>query len=202
MIGRLRGRVLEAAPGRLVLDVGGVGYELLVSVATFAVIEAATAREPERVIDLSVHTHVREDAIQLFGFAESSEKTLFLALVGVAGVGPKLALNILSGIPGDDLLAALAGSDLPRLRAIPGVGKKTAERLVLELRERARDLVADRPSALTPAPPASGDDLVEALVGLGYARAAAERAAGRQPAGEDVLFAERLRRALRELSRR
>ncbi|MEM9554832.1 MAG: Holliday junction branch migration protein RuvA [Acidobacteriota bacterium] len=212
MIGRLRGRVLEARPGLVLLDVGGVGYELHVSVATFAEVEQASHRAaPDRGVDeaedtaaeltLHVHTHVREDAIQLFGFWTRGERELFLRLVAVSGIGPKLAQTILSGMPPHDLADAIARGDARRLVSIPGVGKKTAERMVLELKDTVADLAIAPAAAATPAN--DDGDLVEALLGLGYKRAAAERAVTRVAADHpDAPLADRLRQALKLLSPR
>ena len=131
MIAQLRGRLASKEPHRIIVDVGGVGYLVLIPLSTFY-------RLPEVPAEVMLHTftHVREDAIQLFGFHTRDEQTLFELLQGVSGIGPRLATNILSGISVDDLVAALSQGDVTRLRAVPGVGKKLAERLVLELRER------------------------------------------------------------------
>lgn len=207
MIGRLRGRALEARPGLVLLDVGGVGYELHVSVTTFAEVERArrgVAPEAMPLLTLHVHTHVREDALQLFGFWTTGERELFLRLIGVSGIGPKLAQTILSGMPPRDLAEAIAHGALKRLQSIPGVGKKTAERLVLELKDAVAELAA-APSSAAIGPITDGDDedLVQALLGLGYRRAQAERAVQRVASEQaDAPLAERLRRALQILSPR
>jgi Holliday junction DNA helicase RuvA len=167
LIARLSGTLLEKSPDRVVLDVGGVGYLAFVSFQTFQ--ELPEAGDPASLL---IHTHVREDAIALYGFCSPREKKLFEMLIAVSGVGPKLALVLLSGIPTDDLVAALAGADARRLTAVPGIGRKTAERLALELKEKAGKLFAP------PRPSASGvelDDVVSALVNFGYKKSEADR---------------------------
>lgn len=173
MIGRLSGVVLEKRPDRALVDAAGVGYELFVSLGTYASLPGIG----ESAI-LHVHTHVREDAILLFGFATPEEKTLFERLVTVSGIGPKLALVVLSGLPLPDLVAAIAAQDVRRLTSIPGVGKKLAERLAVELRDKVAGIVPGSPSA-----PGSGEaagglvgDAVGALMNLGYRRPQAEAA--------------------------
>lgn len=192
MIGWLRGVLRQVEPSRVLLDTGGVGYDVHVPLSTFYELQKISAGEPA---ELFIHTHVREDALVLFGFSSDRERQLFLRLIGVSGIGPKLAQTILSGMPGDELIDALARSDLARLNRIPGVGKKTAERMVLELREKVKDLAADLPVAVEP----RDDDLVLALTNLGYKRAAAEKAVLRVDA--DQPFAERLKATLRLLSK-
>ena len=171
MIAHLRGRVLEKHPTSLILEAAGVGYEIAISVPTFSGL-------PSEGSDLSlyIHTHVREDVLALYGFLRREEKRLFERLIGVSGIGPKLAMTVLSGIAPDALVTALRGNDLGALTRIPGVGKKTAERMVLELRDKLEGLTA------APAPmPASRmeEDVVSALVNLGYQRAPAEQAVKR-----------------------
>ena len=131
MIAHLRGRLLEKQPNRMVVDVGGVGYDVSVPLSTFYGLG-----EPGGEIALRIHTHVREDALALYGFATRLEQELFERLIGVSGIGPKVALAVLSGIEPADLIRAIGRGDLARLTAIPGVGKKTAERIVLELKDR------------------------------------------------------------------
>lgn len=195
MIGHLSGRILASTPDTVVLETGGVGYELHVPLSTFSEIERAGSRE----LSLFVHTHVREDAIELFGFWSRRERAIFRKLIAVSGIGPKLARVILSGMAPDDLLSALADGDAARLSTIPGIGKKTAERMVLELRDKVQDLASELPER-----PVSreDDDLVQALVNLGYkekdAKVAVERA--REGAGE-ATFHELLPLALKSLSR-
>jgi Holliday junction DNA helicase RuvA len=193
MIARLRGTVLEKHPTRVVVDVGGVGYDVQVPLSSFSSIG-----EPGTTATLRVHTHVREDAIQLFGFGSSLELTLFERLIGVSGIGPKLALAVLSGSSPAELVQAVTGNDLRRLTAIPGVGKKTAERIVLEL----KDKLATLSTADSAAPSGPREDLVSALVNLGYHRPAAENAVDRALASESGgNFEDALRSALRTLVR-
>jgi Holliday junction DNA helicase RuvA len=167
VIARLSGRLLEKFPDRAVLDVGGVGYLVWISFQTFRELPPPGAETA-----LLTHTHVREDTLALFGFATEREKTLFELLIAVSGVGPRLALTLLSGIPGDELVAALASSDVRRLTAVPGIGKKTAERLALELKEKVEKLFAPEPGS-----PAAGpaQDVVSALVNFGYKKSEADR---------------------------
>lgn len=196
MIGYLQGNLIRATPERLLLDVQGVGYEVHVPLSTWYEIEK---RRDER-IRLFIHTYMREDGIALFGFWTEREKLLFERLIAVSGIGPRLARVILSGMPPDDLLGAIAAGDLGRLGTIPGVGKKTAERMVLELREKMRELAADLPekAAAGPADP----DVVSALVNLGYKSSQAERAVAESRREKpDGAFHELLRASLNRLSR-
>jgi Holliday junction DNA helicase RuvA len=196
MIARLAGRLFRKAPESLVVDVNGVGYQVFVSLNAFAVLPA----EGERV-ELAIHTQVRENAIELFGFLEPAEKALFAALLGVSGVGPRMALNILSGLPTRDLIDALADGDVPRLVSMPGVGRKTADRLVVELRERASRMRMQPAGEEGRAPfAAAAEEAVSALVNLGYRQADAEKAVrwAREQGAEDL--AAMIRQALRRLS--
>ncbi|HEY7215949.1 MAG TPA: Holliday junction branch migration protein RuvA [Thermoanaerobaculia bacterium] len=195
MIGYLQGNLIRATPERLLLDVGGVGYEVQISLSTWYEVE----RRPNERIQLFIYTHLREDGIALFGFWTEREKLLFERLISVSGIGPRLARVILSGMPPDDLLGAIAVGDLGRLATIPGVGKKTAERMVLELREKMRELAAELPEkAGAPA----DQDVVSALVNLGYKASLAERAvADTRREKPDAAFNELLRASLNRLSR-
>jgi Holliday junction DNA helicase RuvA len=196
MIGYLKGRVVRSAPDVVVLDVGGVGYELHVPLSTFYEIEKADDGAP---VGLWVRTHLREDSLTLFGFWTERERLLFDKLIGVGGIGPKLARVILSGLATDDLLAAISAGDIAKLATTPGVGKKTAERMVVELRDKVQDLVAGL--SIEPAPSVD-DDLVDALVSLGYKKVHAARAAAEaQEEQGDAPFHELLRVSLRKLSR-
>lgn len=196
MIGYLQGRLLKSSPETVVLDVQGVGYEIHIPLSTFYEIERADANGP---VHLFIHTHVREDAIALFGFWTEREKALFEKLIAVGGIGPRLARVILSGMAADDLLAALAAGDLVRLTRIPGVGRKTAERMVLELKDKVRGLAAELPQEV---PPSIEEDLLEALLRLGYKRNEAERAVGAaRRQNPDGAFHELLRSSLSRLSR-
>ncbi len=195
MIGYLKGVPLTVRPDSILLDVGGVGYALSIPLSTFYALERAGGGP----VGLFVHTHMREDGLSLYGFWTEREKLLFERLIAVAGVGPRLARVILSGMPPEDVIAALAAGDAARLTRIPGVGRKTAERLVLELAEKIRELGA----AAEAAPPVAADgDVVSALVNLGYKAALAERAvaeARRQlPSAE---FHQLLRSSLQRLAR-
>ncbi len=197
MIGQLTGTLAAAAPERVVLDVGGVGYQVAISLTTFYELEKAGAAGRVR---LFVHTHVREDQIALYGFWTEREKEIFERLIEVSGIGPRLAQVVLSGMPPDDLAAALAASDVARLTRIPGVGKKTAERMVVELRDKVS--AAATGTAPAAAAGASDDELVAALVNLGYKPGPAEKALGEARRGApDAAFHELLRLALRRLSR-
>lgn len=173
MIAWLSGVLQDKALDRLVLDVGGVGYELHVSTQTLAELP----RRGEKV-QLFCHTHVREDALQLFGFFRQEERRAFELLISVSGIGPRLALTILSGMDVESLARAVAEGDHKRLQGVPGIGKKTAERLVLELRERFGQAVAAAPDGRTRAAGlrAVEHEVVAALVNLGYKQTAAEKA--------------------------
>ena len=176
MIAHLRGVILEKHPNQVIVDVQGVGYELTIPVSTFT-----SLADPGGEVRLRVHTHVREDAISLFGFSTREEKTLFEKLISVSGIGPKLAITILSGLAAGELVNAIRNGDLQQLVRIPGIGKKTAERLVLELREKL-DIIAG-PAAVAgagmkPKPGFSADeeDVISALMNIGANRPAAESA--------------------------
>jgi Holliday junction DNA helicase RuvA len=193
VIARLSGRLLDKQPDRVVLDVGGVGYAVAISFQTFRELP-----EVDAAAVLLVHTHVREDTLALFGFASEREKKLFEMLIGVSGVGPKLALTLLSGIPAGDLVAALAKGDARRLVSIPGIGKKTAERLTLELREKAEKLFVP---AAGEGGSAEAQDVVSALVNFGYKKSDAERAVeGLVRRGAPATFSDFLKDALAALS--
>ncbi len=196
MIAQVRGRLLRKEPQQAVVDVGGVGYRVTIPLSTFY-----RLGEPGSEVTLLTHTHVREDALALFGFLTAVEQALFERLIAVSGVGPKLAVGVLSGIEAPDLVTALRTNDLARLTRIPGVGKKTAERLVLELKDKLQDL----PSSAEPptAPGGAADDVVSALVHLGYSRPEAERAAERaMREHSDGRFEDLLRFALQVVARR
>ena len=198
MIAHLRGRVLWKSPQEVVVDVAGVGYRVAIPVSTFYRVGEAGDE-----LALRVYTHVREDTLALYGFLTSAEQEVFERLIAVAGVGPKLAVGILSGIEVGDLVSALRANDLARLTRIPGVGKKTAERLVLELKDKMPALAAG-PEAPPPASAASPkDDLMSALANLGYSRPEVERAVDRALAESgDGRFEDQLRAALQQLARR
>jgi Holliday junction DNA helicase RuvA len=198
VIAHLRGRILDKQPNRIVVDVNGVGYEVAVPLSTFYGIG-----EPGAEIALRIHTHVREEAFLLYGFATALEQDLFARLIGISGIGPKVALAVLSGIEPLELVRAIERGDLARLTAIPGVGKKTSERIVLELKDRLpRAHVAAVAAGAAPEPPAVRDDVLSALMNLGYHRPLAEKAVDSAikatPGGE---FERTLKQALRELAK-
>lgn len=194
MISRLTGVLEEKTPEQLIVDVHGVGYQVFVSLQTFYRLPALHDR-----VSLHIHTHLREDALQLFGFSEEKEKASFLLLKGVAGIGPRLALNILSGIPVDELENALRVSDVTRLVAVPGVGKKTAERLVIELREKVGALEDGLPG-MSGEQAAFSAEATSALVNLGYRRTEAEKAVREALRRGAASIADLIRDALRSLS--
>lgn len=196
MIARLAGQVFEKHPNRLIVDVDGVGYDVQVPLSTFY-----TAGEPGTAIALRIHTHVREDQLSLYGFATALELAMFERLIAVSGIGPKLALAVLSGIESRDLAVAIQRNDLARLTGIPGVGKKTAERMCVELRDRLPKAVAESGAAPSP-DDALRDDLVSALSNLGYHRQAIDKTLDKlgTHAGERR-FEDVLRSALKELAR-
>lgn len=171
MIGLLRGRLLDKRPNQVILDVGGVGYLVAIPLSTFA-----TLGELHAEVTLLIHTHVREDALALYGFLSAREKHLFELLLGASGVGPTLALKILSGMNVEELIPAIRTGDLVRLTKIPGVGRKTAERMVVELKDKleAVTVEAEKPPAASPA--GVGADVKSALINLGYDERAAEAA--------------------------
>jgi Holliday junction DNA helicase RuvA len=197
VIAQLTGRVVRKEPQEAVIDVAGVGYRVTIPLSTFY--RLGTDGD---AVTLRVHTHLREDTIALFGFATAGEHDLFEKLITVANVGPKLAVNILSGIETDELVQALRGSDLARLTRIPGVGRKTAERLVLELKDKMPKAGVAPPPGAPPDGGAEREDVLSALVHLGYSRAEAERAVERATReGGSHRFEDLLRQVLRSLSR-
>ena len=199
MISHLRGKLLSLNPELAVVDVHGVGYAVSLPLPTYYELQRLA---PQAEVSLFIHTHVREDALALYGFWSERERALFERLITVSGVGPRLARAILSGLPAEDLLRALAAGDVARLTRIPGVGKKTAERLVLELREKAAELAAAPPTEAAAAREPDDEDLLVALVNLGYRRGDAEKALAevrRESATATV--PELLRLALKRLAR-
>src|SRR5688572_7922783 len=173
MIAFLRGRIFDKQPNRVIVDVQGVGYEVAVPLSTFYDLGDVGADA-----ELRIYTHVREEALQLFGFLTERERQLFERLISISGIGPKLAIAVLSGMETGDLIAAVQRADVARLTAVPGIGKKTAERIVLELKDRLAHLAIQ--SATVPAVASPADrvrtDLISALQNLGYQRPAAEKA--------------------------
>ena len=170
MIAHLRGKLLAKHPNQAIIETSGVGYDVTITVPTFSDLPAVGAD-----VALHIHTHVREDQIALYGFLRPSEKLLFEKLITVSGIGPKLAITILSGMAADEMVAAIRGNDVARLTRIPGIGKKTAERMVLELRDKLAEASPASTSA-APAMSAIEEDVLSALVNLGYQRSAAEQA--------------------------
>jgi Holliday junction DNA helicase RuvA len=193
VIAHLRGQILYKIPNYVVIDCGGVGYELAISVATYTEL-----REVGAEAILHVHTHVREDALQLFGFHDVTEKRLFEKLLTISGVGPKLAITVLSGISAERLVGAIRGGDHATLTKIPGIGKKTAERVLLELKDKLDDMAGFTAEGVLVRPSLGGtaEDVLSALVNLGYPRPVAQKAV--ESAAKDAAVAgdfERLFRA-------
>jgi Holliday junction DNA helicase RuvA len=198
VIAYLRGRLFEKHPNRIVIDVDGVGYDVAVPLSTFYELG-----EPGAPIALRIHTHVREDALALFGFATRIEQELFERLIGVSGIGPKVALAVLSGIEPTELVAAIERGDVARLTAIPGVGKKTSERIVLELKDRLPKTAIAAAKPGEAAAPGVKDDVLSALINLGYHRPLAEKAVAVAAlnAAPSTGFEATLKQALRELAK-
>jgi holliday junction DNA helicase RuvA len=198
VIAHLRGQLFEKHPSRLIVDVQGVGYEVFVPLSTFY-----DLGDPGSEVALRIHTHVREDQLALYGFGSELELELFERMIGVSGIGPRLALAVLSGIDPQDLLRAVEIGDVARLTAIPGVGKKTSERIVLELKDRLPK--TRMPASGAAAPPSLRDDVLSALANLGYHRPLAERAVESAlqalGGGSDAGFERTLKDALRELAK-
>jgi Holliday junction DNA helicase RuvA len=194
MIAHLRGRLISKHPNQAIVEAAGVGYDVVITVPTYSELPAAGAE-----VALHIHTHVREDALALYGFLRPEEKQLFEKLITVSGIGPTLAVKILSGVATADLVGAIRGSDLARLTRIPGIGRKTAERMCVELRDKLEGFGA--PQAVVTHSGAE-EDVISALTNLGYQRALAEKAVERavQSAGRenfDAIF----RAALGSLSK-
>jgi holliday junction DNA helicase RuvA len=196
MIAHLRGKLLAKHPNQAIVETAGVGYDITITVPTFSDLPAAGAE-----VALHIHTHVREDTIALYGFLRPAEKVLFEKLLTVSGIGPKLAITILSGMAADEMVGAIRGNDVARLTRIPGIGKKTAERMVLELRDKLPELATPAVPAI-PAMSATEEDVLSALLNLGYQRPAAEKAlsaAARE--GDANSFDQMFRAALTRLSK-
>lgn len=196
MIAHLRGKLLAKHPNQAIVETAGVGYDVTISVPTFSDLPAAGAE-----VSLHIHTHVREDVIALYGFLRSQEKVLFEKLISVSGIGPKLAITILSGMAADEMVSAIRSNNLVQLTRVPGIGKKTAERMVLELRDKLPEAGPASVAAVSTLS-STEEDVLSALVNLGYQRAAAEKAlmvVTKNGAGKsfDVLF----RNALAALSK-
>jgi Holliday junction DNA helicase RuvA len=207
MIAHLSGTLLSKQATSVILDVGGVGYEITIPVSTFYDLE-----EPGSNVQLRIYTHVREDALQLYGFKTARERELFLRLISVSGIGPKLGITLLSGMSADEMIASIRTNNLARLTLIPGVGRKTAERLVMELRDKVASLssaeleeeLGARTSAGTPIPTEGSmrSDVLSALLNLGYQRNSAEKAVNSAlDEGGDISVELILRRSLRKLAK-
>src|SRR5437868_6665869 len=196
MIGQLRGRLAEKRPNQVLIDVGGVGYLAQVPLSTYAALG-----ELHTEVTLLIYTHVREDALALFGFVSAREKHFFELLISASGVGPSLALKILSGISVEELVPAIRSGDLVRLTKIPGVGRKTAERIVVELKDKLEAVAVETEKSAVASPGGIEADVVSALVNLGYDARAAEDAAAeaKREAGANN-FEKMLRAALQSLS--
>jgi len=193
MIALLRGVLVEKHPNQAILDVGGVGYDVTIPVSTFSHLPESGAQ-----VRLRIHTHVREDALSLYGFLTVDEKNLFERLISVSGIGPKLAVTILSGLAAADLIHSIRRGEVEKLVRIPGIGKKTAERLVLELRDKLPAVAGEEPET-PPAPvlSATDQDVLSALLNLGCARPQAEAAVRKaKAAGAGPDFEPLFRRAL------
>ena len=207
MIAHISGTLLSKQANTVIIDVGGLGYEVTIPLSTFYDLEEVASS-----IQLRIYTHVREDALQLFGFKTARERELFLRLISVSGIGPKLGITMLSGMSADEIIASIRSNNLARLTSIPGVGKKTAERLVIELRDKIAALsspaleeeFATRAGGggATQSEDAMRDDALSALINLGYQKAAAEKAlTSAIQEGGDLSVELILRRSLRQLAR-
>jgi len=200
MIAFLRGRILEKQPNRVIVDVNGVGYEVVIPLSTYY-----DVGDEGSEVALRVHTHVREDALQLYGFITDFERQVFERLISISGIGPKLALAVLSGVDSRDLVIAVQRGDVARLTAIPGIGKKTAERIVLELRDRLAQLIMPEAAATgttTVEAERLRADLLSALQNLGYHRPQADKAVDSiLTTVPEPTFEQALKSALRELMR-
>jgi Holliday junction DNA helicase RuvA len=195
MIAHLRGKLLAKHPNQAVVETAGVGYDVTITIPTFSDLPG-TGNE----VALHIHTHVREDQIALYGFLRSAEKELFEKLITVSGIGPKLAITILSGMAADEMVGAIRHNDIPRLTRIPGIGKKTAERMVLELRDKLFPAGVETPAA--PPKTAIEEDVLSAMTNLGYQRPAAERALAQAAKnGKEESFEALFRNTLAALSK-
>lgn len=198
MIAFLRGRVLDKQPNRIIVDVSGVGYEVQVPLSTFYEVGDEGAE-----VTLRVYTHVREDALQLYGFLTDLERQIFERLIGISGIGPKLAIAVLSGLESREVILAIQRADVARLTGIPGIGKKTAERIVLELKDRLTNLAGPVAAGTVTAGKTTDrlrEDLLSALQNLGYHRPQAEKAIDAAlKIDADANFEQALRGALREM---
>lgn len=197
MIAQLSGILVHKSPQYLVIDVGGVGYRVTVSLTSFSQLP-----ETGNAVTVHTHTHLREDQISLFGFMTVEEKSVFQKLIAVSGVGPKMALTMLSGIPAVELAEAIGREDTPRLQSIPGVGKKTAERIIIELKDKlGREMNFSGAPAAASSTSRLYDDVLSALMNLGYQRPVAEKAMKRVEWNSMATIEAAIRATLKELAR-
>ena len=207
MIAHLSGTLLSKQATSVILDVGGVGYEITIPVSTFYDLD-----EEGSTVKLRIYTHVREDALQLYGFKTARERELFMRLISVSGIGPKLGITLLSGMSADEMIASIRTNNLARLTLIPGVGRKTAERLVMELRDKVASLSSAEleeelgataaAGASAPTEDSMRSDVLSALLNLGYQRGSAEKAVtAALDEGGDISVESILRRSLRKLAK-
>jgi Holliday junction DNA helicase RuvA len=193
MIAHLRGKLISKHPNQAIVEAAGVGYDVSITIPTFSELPGLGAE-----VALFIHTHVREDALALFGFLRAEEKQLFEKLISVSGIGPKLAITILSGMPAETMVASIKGNNIAALTRIPGIGKKTAERMVLELRDKLESFgVAPSVAAASPVE----EDVISALVNLGYQRPLAEKALARLGGTETESFDTLFRKAMAALAK-
>lgn len=193
MIAHLRGKLISKHPNQAIVEAGGVGYDVTISIPTFSELPALGSD-----VSLFIHTHVREDALALFGFLRFEDKQLFEKLLSVSGIGPKLAITILSGMAADAMVAAIKSNNVAALTRIPGIGKKTAERMVLELRDKLEAFGA--PATVVPVSPVV-EDVISALVNLGYQRAAVEKTVAQLGKGSDESFDALFRKSMGALAK-
>jgi Holliday junction DNA helicase RuvA len=193
MIAHLRGKLISKHPNEAIVEASGVGYQVTISIPTFTGLPALGSE-----VSLFIHTHVREDALALFGFLKAEDKQLFEKLLSVSGIGPKLAITILSGMAADAMVGAIRGNNVALLTRIPGIGKKTAERMVLELRDKLDSF--GTPEAMAAATPVE-EDVISALVNLGYQRPVVERAMTRLEKSTDESFDILFRKTLAALAK-
>jgi holliday junction DNA helicase RuvA len=203
LIAHITGKLIQKQPNSVIVDVGGVGYELTVPLSTFY-----DLGDPGAEVSLRAYTYVREDALQLFGFRTEREKRLFLLMIGVSGIGPKLAITALSGMSAEELIHAIRSSNLAKLVGVPGIGKKTAERMLVELKDKVAQLASPemeeqlRAGAVISVGEAMRDDLISALINLGYQKASAEKAVSAVlKEDSDTNFEVALKQSLRRLVR-
>src|SRR5262245_51207602 len=203
LIAHITGKLIQKQPNSVIVDVGGVGYELTVPLSTFY-----DMGDPGAEVSLRAYTYVREDALQLFGFRTEREKRLFLLMIGVSGIGPKLAITALSGMSAEELMHAIRSGNLAKLVGVPGIGKKTAERMLVELKDKAAQLASpemeeqEKAGAGVSVGVAMRDDLISALINLGYQKAAAEKAVDAVlKESSDASFEAALKQSLRKLAK-